>query len=57
MHIHVQSSNGEAKFWLDPDIQIAQNHGLSMKELNEADSLIKEHQDEIQTAWHQRFPG
>jgi hypothetical protein len=57
MHIHVQSSNGEAKFWLDPDIQIAQKHGRSMKELNEADGLIKEHQDEIQTAWHQRLPG
>ena len=42
MHIHVQSSNGEAKFWLEPDIQVAQNHGLSMKELNEAGSLITE---------------
>ena len=31
-------------------------HGLSMRELNEADSLIKEHQDEIRTAWHQHFP-
>lgn len=57
MHIHVQSSNGEAKFWLEPEIQIAQNHGLSMEELNEADSLIKEHQDEIRKAWQQHFPG
>ena len=23
MHIHVQSSNGEAKFWIEPEIQIA----------------------------------
>ncbi len=57
MHIHVQSGNGEAKFWLEPSIQIAQNHGLSMKELNEADSLIREHQNEIRTAWQQHFPG
>ena len=57
MHIHVQSSNGEAKFWIEPEIQIAQNHGLSMGELNEADSLIKEHQNEIRTAWQQHFPG
>jgi len=57
MHIHVQSNNGEAKFWLVPSIQIAQNHGLSMKELNEADSLIKERQNEIRTAWQQHFPG
>ena len=57
MHIHVQSSNGEAKFWIEPEIQIAQNHGLSMRELNEADSLIKERQNEIRKAWQQHFPG
>lgn len=56
-YIHVQASNGEAKFWIEPEVQIAQNHGLSMKELNEADSLIKEHQDEIRTAWQQHFPS
>ena len=55
MHVHVQSSNGEAKFWLEPEIQISQNHGLSMRELNEADRLIKEHQDEIRTAWLQHI--
>jgi hypothetical protein len=57
MHIHVQSSNGEAKFWMEPTIQIAGNHGLSMKELNEAYQLIEEHQDEIRTRWHQHFGG
>ena len=57
MHVHVQSSNGEAKFWVEPEVQIAQNYGLSMKELNEVDSLIKEHGDEIRTAWQQHFPG
>lgn len=57
MHIHVQTSNGEAKFWIEPGIQLAQNHGLSMKELNEADRLIQEHEDEIRTAWQQHFPG
>jgi hypothetical protein len=57
MHVHVQSNSGEAKFWMEPDIEIAQNHGLSMKELKEADTLIKEHQDEIRTAWRQHFAG
>lgn len=57
MHIHVHTSNGEAKFWIEPGIQLAQNHGLSMKELNEADRLIQEHENEIRTAWQQHFPG
>lgn len=55
MHIHVQHSSGEAKFWIEPEIQIAQNYGLSMKELNEADSLIRRYQHEIRKAWQQHF--
>jgi hypothetical protein len=55
MHVHVLSSNGEAKFWIEPAIQIAQNFGLPMKELNEACRLIEEHQDEIRDAWRHHF--
>ena len=47
MHIHVHSENGEAKFWIEPEIQIALNKGLSMKELNEAYTLIKGRENEI----------
>ena len=28
MHIHVHSENGEAKFWIDPQIELAKNHKL-----------------------------
>ena len=28
MHVHVQSPDGEAKFWLEPEIALAQNQGL-----------------------------
>jgi hypothetical protein len=36
MHVHVYGQNGEAKFWLEPQIELAQNYGLSQKELSEA---------------------
>jgi len=29
MHVHVHCSNGEAKFWLEPDVELAQNYGLN----------------------------
>ena len=57
MHIHVQSNNGEAKFWVEPAIQVAQNHGLSLLELNEAQRLIEEHHDEIRETWQRHFGG
>lgn len=57
MHIHVHSASGEAKFWMEPAISLAQNHGLPMPELNEAYRLIKEHEDAIRAAWQQHFGG
>ena len=57
MHIHVHSGNGEAKFWIEPEIQIALNKGLTMKELNEVYTLIKGHEDEIKRSWKEHFSG
>lgn len=29
MHVHVHGEKGEAKFWLEPQIELARNYGLS----------------------------
>jgi hypothetical protein len=55
MHVHVQASGGEAKFWLDPAIEIAKNYGLTEKQLGAARKLIEEHEDEIRGAWKKHF--
>ncbi len=34
IHIHVVSPGGEAKFWLEPTIALANYSGLKKKELN-----------------------
>lgn len=31
MHIHVQGPRGEAKYWMEPAIELAQNYGLSIR--------------------------
>ncbi len=36
MHVHVHGENGEAKFWLEPQIALARNYGLSDPEINRA---------------------
>jgi len=28
MHVHAQSGDGEAKFWLEPEIELAVNYNL-----------------------------
>ena len=57
MHVHVQGQNGEAKFWLEPQIKLAQNFGLQPRELADALRLITEHEHDIRTAWNRHFGG
>jgi len=55
MHIHVVSGDGEAKFWLEPKIELASNYRYSGKQLNEIKSLVEVHSDEFVRAWKQHF--
>ncbi|PPK73676.1 uncharacterized protein DUF4160 [Methylobacter tundripaludum] len=57
MHVHVDHADGEAKFWLEPAIELAQNFGLSAQELREVNNLVNLHEQEIKDAWHRHFPG
>lgn len=54
MH-HVVSPDGEAKFWVEPQIELAVAKGLSTVELNELRRIIEERQDEIRQHWHRHF--
>lgn len=55
LHVHVFSPDGEAKFWLEPQIELALNKGLETVELNELKRVIEEHQDEIRRHWQKHF--
>ncbi|HEY0510643.1 MAG TPA: DUF4160 domain-containing protein [Thermoanaerobaculia bacterium] len=55
MHVHVHCAQGEAKFWMEPEIELAQNYGLSGSDLRDIQRLIKEHTDEITGAWERHF--
>lgn len=55
MHVHVYCDRGEAKFWLEPTIELAQNSGLGVRQIRLARTLIEEHSDEIRSAWKKHF--
>jgi hypothetical protein len=55
MHVHVHSQDGEAKFWIEPRIELAQNYGLTDRHVRAALFLIEAHADEIRSAWHRHF--
>jgi hypothetical protein len=55
MHVHVYHAEGEAKFWLEPRIELAENYGLNARRLAGALRLVREHEDEIRSAWKEHF--
>ena len=55
MHVHVTHTDGEAKFWMTPNIEIAVNQGLSQKQLSDALALVHSHREEITHAWRIHF--
>ena len=57
LHVHVQCADGEAKFWLEPRAELAQNFGLNDRQLREVQSLIEVHDHDIRAAWAKHFGG
>lgn len=55
MHVHVISPDGEAKYWIEPKIELALNKGLSATELNELLHIVEERQNEIRDSWNKHF--
>ena len=56
-HVHVHSPEGEAKFWLDPEVDLAVSHGLSERSLSEARRVVVENQEVFLDAWKRHFGG
>jgi hypothetical protein len=54
VHIHVESDNKYAKFWLEP-VQLARSVGYSARELSEIRDLIMENVSVFKRRWHEYF--
>jgi hypothetical protein len=52
-HVHATCSNGEAKYWLEPRIELIKNYHLSKTQLKE--SIIEVHYEEFRRAWQERL--
>jgi len=57
MHVHVYCGDGEAKFWLVPEIELSRNYRLIRLQLKQIEEIIEEHYDELTSAWQKHFSG
>jgi len=54
VHIHVKAGSDQAKFWLDT-VVLAANYGFRGHDLNEIETIIKQHQNKLTEAWYEHF--
>jgi hypothetical protein len=57
MHVHFSHPDGEANFWMSPELSLATSTGLSPKQIKEAEGLVVIYMNEIIYAWHIHFPS
>ena len=55
VHIHVESSDGEAKFEIENEIVLVYNRGLKPKDLRLAQSILEENKENFVNEWRRIF--
>ena len=60
IHVHVAHPDGEAKFWLTPNVHLAVNMGLTpgqVRQVQQVQVVVNVHLKEIEDAWRRHFGG
>ncbi|MCL4263550.1 MAG: DUF4160 domain-containing protein [Anaerolineae bacterium] len=50
-HMHVDRGSSSVKFWLDPDVSLATNHGYSRKELRDIERITRQNLEILRHEW------
>ncbi|MBI5955760.1 MAG: DUF4160 domain-containing protein [Chloroflexi bacterium] len=53
-HIHVESAENYAKFWLNP-VALAKSVGYNALEIRQLRELVTEHRDLFEEKWNEHF--
>ncbi len=55
MHIHVRNGDGEAKFWLTPEVYLADSGRFDARTLGELRTVVEDNKALIERAWNEHF--
>jgi hypothetical protein len=55
LHIHARKGEAVAKFWLVPEVCLAESYAMSSSELRELITVIEENRDAIERYWYEHF--
>jgi len=54
-HIHITKGNGNAKFWLEPNIEEEYSYGFTVRERRDIRILVKENLEILKSKWYEYF--
>ncbi len=55
VHIHVAKDGADAKFWLQPEVNVAYNKGFNARTLSALSRIVEKRREEIERAWDEHF--
>ena len=55
VHVHVRSSEGEAKFWLHPTVHLNDSNGFDAQTLRELTQVVEQNSVLIERTWNEYF--
>lgn len=50
-HMHVDREQMSAKFWLDPEVSLAENYGFNRKELRALERIMRANGETLRYEW------
>ena len=56
IHVHVRSAERVAKFWVVPEVSLAESYRMMFLELNELEEVVRDNRDLIVENWNEFFP-
>ncbi len=55
VHVHVRGEGSEAKFWVRPEVRVADSDGFDARTLRELAQVVEQNADLIERAWNEHF--
>ena len=55
VHIHAERGDAEAKFWIRPEVLVAESRGFDRRALAELAAVVLENRELIEGRWHEYF--
>ena len=55
VHVHVETTDGKAKFWLEPIVALADFRDLKQYQLKEIQRLVEKYEEKFKNDWNKHF--